>query len=414
MDNLLMVQSGHSKQVVQGWGLSCLLHACLALAAFVLMPKMTVLVQQEPFKWDVALVEAPHEVVRSEEPAPAPQAQPPTPIKPRREPVRAAEPPPQPVMRQVETRVEPQPVQRMAPSVERVVQPVQREPRPVVEAVRPKEQIQPPQDVVQVQSKPIEQQERQKNEPVVQAAAPAEVKREVAPAVEQKVVESMPTAAPTYQAQPVVSAPPAVETKSEPVVTAPAPVVRQAPVAAAVEPASADPTPPPPMDTASAAGEPPVAFPVPVAEEPTPTAPAPVATAALEPVATSPAAVAETQPDPATLQEHQVVARAVTPRPATKADYGWLAESLHRRIIELRHYPSTARLNGWEGKVVLKVSIKKDGNLKDVEVVKSSGHESLDQAAMEAVRRACPLHMKHELTAPMVVLHLPVSYSLNR
>jgi hypothetical protein len=24
------------------------------------------------------------------------------------------------------------------------------------------------------------------------------------------------------------------------------------------------------------------------------------------------------------------------------------------------------------------------------------------------------LHMKHELNAPMVVLHLPVSYSLNR
>ena len=107
-------------------------------------------------------------------------------------------------------------------------------------------------------------------------------------------------------------------------------------------------------------------------------------------------------------------ARVATPRPATKADYGWLAESLHRRIIELRHYPSTARLNGWEGKVVLKVSIRQDGQLKDVEVVKSSGHESLDQAAMEAVRRACPLHMKHELTAPMVVLHLPVSYSLNR
>ncbi|MBA5871356.1 MAG: TonB family protein, partial [Nitrospira sp. CR2.1] len=110
----------------------------------------------------------------------------------------------------------------------------------------------------------------------------------------------------------------------------------------------------------------------------------------------------------------QVVAQAAVARPTAKADYGWLAESLHRRIIELRHYPSTARLNGWEGKVVLKVSIRNDGQLKDVEVVKSSGHESLDQAAMEAVRRACPLHMKHELTAPMVVLHLPVSYSLNR
>ena len=120
------------------------------------------------------------------------------------------------------------------------------------------------------------------------------------------------------------------------------------------------------------------------------------------------------QPDPATMQEHQVVAQAVTPRPARKADYGWLAESLHRRIIELRHYPSHARLNGWEGKVVLKVSIRQDGQLKDVEVVKSSGHESLDQAAIESVRRACPLHMKHELTAPMVVLHVPVSYTLNR
>jgi len=63
---------------------------------------------------------------------------------------------------------------------------------------------------------------------------------------------------------------------------------------------------------------------------------------------------------------------------------------------------------------VLKVSIRQDGHLKDVEVVKSSGHESLDQAAIEAVQRACPLHMKHVLRAPMVVLHLPVSYSLNR
>ena len=86
-------------------------------------------------------------------------------------------------------------------------------------------------------------------------------------------------------------------------------------------------------------------------------------------------------------REHQVVAQSRRCQAAAKADYGWLAESLHRRIIELRHYPSTARLNGWEGKVVLKVSIRHDGQLKDVEVVKSSSHESLDQAAMEAVRR---------------------------
>ena len=341
------------------------------------MPKMAMVVEKEPFKWDVALVEAPREVVRQEEPAPVPQVQPPvpTPVKPRPEPVRAVPPPPQPVQRQVETRVVPQAIQR--------------EVQPVVETVRPQEQIQPTREVVQVQAKPIEPQEIQKTEPLMQAAVPAEVVRETAPAVEQTVVEAAPATAQTYQAQAVISEPTVMETRPEPVVTASAPVVQAAPAA---EPAPASPA--PAVEAVASVSEP---------------VPAPPA-----PVAAVPAPVAAAQPDPATLQEHQVVARVATPRPATKADYGWLAESLHRRIIELRHYPSTARLNGWEGKVVLKVSIRQDGQLKDVEVVKSSGHESLDQAAMEAVRRACPLHMKHELTAPMVVLHLPVSYSLNR
>jgi len=217
------------------------------------------------------------------------------------------------------------------------------------------------------------------------------VQREVAPVVEQQVTEAAPVTAQTYQAQQTVSAPAVVETVSEPVVMASAPVEHRAP---AVEAVAAPPSPP----VAAAVSEPVPAPPAPVEAVVVPTAPV----------------AAVTEPDPSTLREHQVVAQAAVSRPAAKADYGWLADSLHRRIIELRHYPSTARLNGWEGKVVLKVSIRNDGQLKDVEVVKSSGHESLDQAAMEAVRRACPLHMKHELTAPMVVLHLPVSYSLNR
>ncbi len=386
MENVFVAQPAESKQAVTGWGASVLLHACLALVAFGLLPKMSVMVEQEPFKWDVALVEPAREVVRHEEPAPAPvpQVQPPTPtpVKPRPQPVRAVEPPPpQPVQRQVETRVLPQAVQR--------------EVQPVVETVRPQEQVQPKQEIVQVQAKPVEPQHIQQTEPVVQAAAPAEVQREVAAVVEQQVMESAPATAQTYQAQSIVSTPAVVETVQEPVVTASAPVVRSAPAVEAVE-APAAPSAPAAEPVAAAVSEPISAPPAPVEAVVVPTAPVP------------------TQPDPSTLREHQVVAQAAVARPVAKADYGWLAESLHRRIIELRHYPSTARLNGWEGKVVLKVSIRNDGQLKDVEVVKSSGHESLDQAAMEAVRRACPLHMKHELTAPMVVLHLPVSYSLNR
>lgn len=365
MENVLVAQSWQPRRSMTGWGASLLLHACLALAAFGLMPKMVMMVEKEPFTWDVALVEAP----RQEAPAPVPHVHPPvpTPVKPRPEPVRAVQPPPQPMPRQVETRVVPQAIQR--------------EVQPVVETVRPQEQIQPSREVVQMQAKPIEPQAK----PLIQAAVPAEVVRETAPAVEQTVVESTPVAAQTYEAQPVVSTPTVMETKPAPVVTANAPVVQGPPAAEPAPPSQA------------------------LAAEAVPAPPAPA-----EPVSAPPAPVVAAEPDPATLQEHQVVARMTTPRPATKADYGWLAESLHRRIIELRHYPSTARLNGWEGKVVLKVSIRQDGQLKEVEVVKSSGHESLDQAAIEAVRRACPLHMKHELTAPMVVLHLPVSYSLNR
>ncbi|HNA27305.1 MAG TPA: TonB family protein [Nitrospira sp.] len=391
MEHLSVAHSGHPNQSVTGWGASLVLHACLALVALGLMPKMAVMVEKEPFKWDVALVEPPREVVRQEDlapaPAPVPQVQPPapTPEKLRPQPVRAVEPPPQPVQRQVETRVLPQAVQRDA--------------QPVVETVRPQEQIQPKQEVVQVQAKPIEPQEIHKTEPVMQAA-PTEVQREVASVVEQQIMDAAPATAQTYQAQSVVSAPAVVETVPEPVMTASAPVVHTAPAVEAVE------VPPTPAHSS------PVAEPVTAAVSETPSAPPAPVEAVVVPTAPVAAAVAE--PDPATLREHQVVAQAAVARPAAKADYGWLAESLHRRIIELRHYPSTARLNGWEGKVVLKVSIRHDGQLKDVEVVKSSGYESLDQAAMEAVRRACPLHMKHELTAPMVVLHLPVSYSLNR
>lgn len=384
MDNVLMGHSSYTNQSAAGWGASLVFHACLALVAVAILPKMTVMVEHEPFKWDVALVEAPHEVARQEEPAPAPQVQPPaaTPVKPRSQSVRAVEPPPQPVLRQVETKVLPQAVQRDV--------------QPVVETVRPQEMQ--PREVVQMQEKPVEPQQIHQTEPVVQATAPAEVQREVPSVVEQQVMEAAPVTAQTYQAQSVVSAPAVVETTPEPVVVATAPVVHAPPAAESVvaSPAPADPA--PASEPVPAAVSEPVAAPQAVAQ----------------PVVAAPAPPVVAQSDPARMEEHQVVASAALPKKAVKANNSWVGESLHRRISELRHYPSTARLNGWEGKVVLKVSIRNDGHLNSVEVVKSSGHESLDQAAIEAVRRACPLHMKHELSSEMVVLTLPVNYSLNR
>jgi protein TonB len=106
------------------------------------------------------------------------------------------------------------------------------------------------------------------------------------------------------------------------------------------------------------------------------------------------------------------VAMATRPASATKADYGWLAESLRRRLAEIKRYPSAARLNGWEGKVVLRAVIRADGQLSEVRIHRSSGHEVLDNAAMEAIRLVCPLHMTNEMAVAEVAVYVPMVYSL--
>ena len=106
------------------------------------------------------------------------------------------------------------------------------------------------------------------------------------------------------------------------------------------------------------------------------------------------------------------VAMATRSIPAVKADYGWLAESLRRRLAELKRYPSAARLNGWEGKVVLRAVIRADGHLSEVKVHRSSGYEALDNAALEAIRLACPLHMHQPLGTSEVAVYVPMVYSL--
>jgi protein TonB len=49
-------------------------------------------------------------------------------------------------------------------------------------------------------------------------------------------------------------------------------------------------------------------------------------------------------------------------------------------------YPETARLRGWQGTVVLAVDVQPDGSAREIGIVKSSGHRTLDEASVEAVR----------------------------
>lgn len=122
---------------------------------------------------------------------------------------------------------------------------------------------------------------------------------------------------------------------------------------------------------------------------------------------------AATSPAPEAHEQPPLVSSVPSPRVANKADYAWLADSLGRRLAALTRYPSSARLNGWEGRVVLRAIIRADGHLLDVTVHKSSGHDTLDRAALETIKLACPLHMKHALDSTEVAIYVPIVYSLS-
>lgn len=56
-----------------------------------------------------------------------------------------------------------------------------------------------------------------------------------------------------------------------------------------------------------------------------------------------------------------------------------------RRVSPL--YPLIAKKSGWEGTVLVRVTVEKNGRASQVDVSRSSGHNVLDDAALKAIRR---------------------------
>ncbi len=344
-----------SQYFMRGWGWSLLLHLGVLMAVALLGLKMTPVVEQDPFQWDVALVQPAAEPPQTESASvPAVQPAKPAPVRTLQtpQPVQPVEPASDMVMTRVAPQVSPQ-----------VVHPALVPPKP-----------EPVREVIQAKVTPVEPQEAVTPQPVLQEQHPAAVVREVSPPVE-------PVAAAQAHEPPAPSH--AHRAESAPVVHHESPSPEEMapewrPLVAVREGA------------AKAVTESPVSASAPAAVESTTVAAAPVQAQAPAPL----------------------VAKAAPVPSATKADNAWLAESLGRRIKELTRYPSSARLNGSEGKVVLRVILRADGHLSDVTVHRSSGHEVLDRAAMETVRLACPIHMKQALSAAEVAVYVPIVYSL--
>ena len=107
---------------------------------------------------------------------------------------------------------------------------------------------------------------------------------------------------------------------------------------------------------------------------------------------------------------HEAPVRA--PEHRQEEDLGWLTTTLYKKIQTVKRYPRRARLQGMEGRVVVRTTIKNDGGLADLGVEKPSGYRLLDLDALETVRRAFPLDLDQDISRSRVIILLPIVYTL--
>lgn len=77
-------------------------------------------------------------------------------------------------------------------------------------------------------------------------------------------------------------------------------------------------------------------------------------------------------------------------------------------------YPRIARESGWEGTVLIRVTIQADGNPNSISVRKSSGHTVLDQAAIEAVKKWKFLPAKDGNIPIRSIVEIPINFDLRQ
>lgn len=85
---------------------------------------------------------------------------------------------------------------------------------------------------------------------------------------------------------------------------------------------------------------------------------------------------------------------------------------LRRRVQEALSYPSAARRRGMSGTVHLDISVEPTGRIADVLVVRSSSHDVLDAAALDAVRALRQVPFPPGVRPRAVRVRLPVVFEL--
>ncbi len=89
------------------------------------------------------------------------------------------------------------------------------------------------------------------------------------------------------------------------------------------------------------------------------------------------------------------------------------AGTLGRAIAKHKNYPKIAQMRGWQGDCLLDLKLDGSGNVLSANVKESSGHEALDNQALEMVRKAAPFPTPPDaLRGRSFNITVPVSFKL--
>lgn len=137
----------------------------------------------------------------------------------------------------------------------------------------------------------------------------------------------------------------------------------------------------------------------------------PAGTPAVADAATASDAAPPQQPAPPAVASASIAPRqAAAPDPLALAGYN---RALAAAVDRHKRYPRIALMRQWQGTVVLQLNIGVDGRVQEHRLARSSGHDVLDQQALEMLREAMPLPaLPAQLAGVSLSVDIPVIFRI--
>jgi len=85
-----------------------------------------------------------------------------------------------------------------------------------------------------------------------------------------------------------------------------------------------------------------------------------------------------------------------------------------KKISFYYFYPQKAQENNWQGVVWIKVKIDREGKVKDIKILRSSGYAILDNTAQWLVKSAAPYPPPEEMATPQMSFIIPVEFKIEK